>query len=117
MGIFAGAIIAEGNDMMYHWEDRLADDIGFAIDGLEFEQGRIGLCGDLIGRPIRNDAKARLNPRQRRLDVEIALDRGGLGKDVAHGGSAEQILEQAGVDDTGWYWGFLRTIAVGERGG
>ena len=47
----------------------------------------------------RNHAAFRLGFRQRDLDLDVAADQRVIGKHLAHGGRAEGVAEQGGVEN------------------
>ena len=88
-------------DLLHQRQDRIADDISLAAQQIEIERGNLGPSRDRLRRLRRDDGAARLGLRQRNLDLGVARDQAKIGKYRAHGGRAEGIAEQDGIEDGG----------------
>ena len=70
--------------------DRIADQLRALADRPQIEAGDIRLRGDLLGRLGRDQPELRLGARERRLDVQHALQARLVGEHGAHRGRREQ---------------------------
>jgi hypothetical protein len=91
----AGAV----GELAHQRQDRVADRLGLAlepgeIEGLRFFDNICSGLGDRRGRLGRHDAGARLGPRQRRLHLGAAAEKGEFAEHRAHGRGAEHVAEQ-----------------------
>ena len=97
----AAGLAALSCDLLHQRQDRIADDIGLAAQQIEVERGNLGPSRDRLRRLRRDHGAARLGLRQRDFDLGVARDQAKIGKHLAHGGRAEGIAEQDGIEDGG----------------
>ena len=84
-------------------DDRIPGAVEGALQGPDVEVLDAGFAGDLPGRVPGHEPDLRLDLRQRRLDVEPALQGGAIIPERPHRGASEAVLEVEGVEDRRWH--------------
>ena len=69
---------------------------------------------DLVGGFFRNDAQPSLNAGKCGFDVQILLRPVFVGPDFAHRPGAEDVTEDAGIDDRGWHLALAMLLGTGR---
>ena len=96
--VAAGVARAGGGELLHQRQDRVADDLGLALQAGEVEAGERRLGADFARGRGGNHADAGLGARQRRLHFQAARKISRVGKDRAHFRRAEHIAEQLGIE-------------------
>jgi hypothetical protein len=96
---FAEPVSRRGDELLHDAEHRVADALRLRLQLRHVDRLEAAVAADLVGRLLRNDAKARLHERQRGLNVEVALHPSFVRENGAHLPGAEDIAEEARIDD------------------
>jgi hypothetical protein len=94
----AEPVAAKRDELLHYRRHWIADARGLGFELDEIDLARAAMAFDLRGRFLRDDAKPRLRPRQRRLEVEVFLHAALVGKDPPHSLGGEDVAEDGGVD-------------------
>ena len=97
----AAGLAALVHELMDQRQDRVADVVGLLPQGLEIQRPGVGMQRYGLGGLGGDDAAACLGPGQRDLDFDVAGQQRVVAPDGAHGGGAEGVAEQQGVEHGG----------------
>jgi hypothetical protein len=115
---FAEAVLAELHELRHHRQHRIADALGFGLQLLDVVLFDFDVLQDLVAGLLRDDLQPRLGAGETGLEVEILLDAVAVGPHLPHGGGAENVFEDRGVDGAGRHGGTPFSYATdwGARG-
>ncbi len=105
MAPFAEPVAAEPHQLLHHRQDGIADPLGLHLEARHVDLFGVAMAADLVGGLGGNDAEPRLDPGERRLDVEITLHARPVREHVAHRCGPEQVAEHLGIDRGGGHGG------------
>jgi hypothetical protein len=88
-------------ELMHDADDRVADEVGFGLELFHVDGIGARQLFDHPGSVLWDDADARLGGCQRHLDLYVATDHRLVAEDAPHGGCAEGIAEDGGIEDGG----------------
>ena len=103
MGVFPKPVGHDGDDLLDHRQDRIADDLDAFLQALEIHILENRIRDDRVRRFLGDHPQAALHSGHGPLDLEIAADRGAVGKDGAHLLGAEEVLEEDGFMCGRWH--------------
>ncbi len=98
MAPLAEPALAQADELLHHRQHRIADELGLGLEPRHVELLGVAVAANLLGRLARDDAEPRLDARQRRLDVEIALHAVLVGEHAPHRRGAEDVAEDGRIE-------------------
>ncbi len=101
MAPFAETAATQRHQLLHDRQHRIADPLGLSLQLGEVVFSDGTMAQNFIAGVLRNDAEARLRPRQRRFDIEIFLDPVLVREDAPHRLGGKDVAEDAGTHPNG----------------